>query len=60
MSQCHFCGRQRGHPCMNTLDMEDCAIDGDDFCYAALEAAGGGEKGMRYVTLNREQNAEKR
>jgi hypothetical protein len=50
---CRYCERQRAWPCMNTRDMEDFAIDGDPICYATLEAHGGGEKGMRYVTLNR-------
>ena len=33
--------------------MEDRAIDGDSTCYEALRQAGGGERGMRYVNLNR-------
>ena len=38
---------------MNTRDMTDFAIDGELDCYDALKKAGGVEKGMRYVDLNR-------
>lgn len=51
---CRYCGRQSGYPCRNTRDMEDFAISGDDVCYGALIDLGGGEKGLRYVRLNRE------
>ena len=50
---CTYCGRTRVYPCNNTRDMEDFAIDGDDFCLRELAKLGGGEKGLRYVILNR-------
>lgn len=52
---CRWCGEPRAVPCMNTRDMERNAIEGEDRCFGALERAGGGEAGMRYVALNREK-----
>lgn len=57
---CRYCGRTEWPYCMNSRDMEDFAIDGEQRCYDALERSGGGEKGMRYVTLNREAVARQR
>lgn len=56
-SECKECGRTRPVPCMNTRDMEDCAIFGDRECFYQLVKGGvihgaGGEKGIRYVVLN--------
>lgn len=56
MASCTFCGKETGDygsSCWNTRDMEQFAIEGDDRCYEALRAAGGGEKGMRYVDMTR-------
>lgn len=57
---CRYCGRTEWPYCMNSRDMEDFAIDGEQRCYEALERQGGGEKGMRYVTLNRDDVARRR
>ena len=54
MIDCQYCKRPRDYPCMNTRDMEDFAIDGDDQCLCELAKVGGGEKGLRYVILNRD------
>lgn len=61
--KCHFCGAEGDWPliCMNTRDMEDNAIYGwngeerSERCYRTLIAGDLGEKGARYVTLNRER-----
>lgn len=50
--RCRFCHREAGNPvllCQSTRDMEDRAIGGNDRCYVALAAAGGGERGMERV-----------
>jgi hypothetical protein len=51
---CRFCGRtapSRLLICMNTRDMEERAVAGIARCYAALERAGGGERGMERVDM---------
>ena len=56
MAKCHWCAREGVWPdiCMNTRDMEDNAIGGRDECFEVLAANPGlGEKGIRYVALNR-------
>ena len=60
MNRCRWCPRVGHWPvvCMSTRDMEDRAIDGDVTCYAALAREGGGERGMRYVDLNRKTRKE--
>lgn len=66
MNKCRFCSAEGEgmSVCMNTRDMEDFAIydDGErgKRCLEALRARGGGEKGMRYVELNREHVAQQR
>ncbi len=65
MSECKYCGRDRGYACNNTRDMEDFAIDGDRECFFRLAESAvvhdcGGEKGMRYVVLNALHNEEAR
>src|SRR5438067_1675644 len=52
--QCIYCQRERNMPCMNSRDMTDFAISGDDTCMEALEANKWGESGEQYVRLNRE------
>lgn len=47
------------HPCMNSRDMTDRAINGKDVCFAALERNGWGESGERYIRLNRDAAREK-
>jgi hypothetical protein len=54
---CHYCGREEWPYCMNSRDMEDAAIGGDNQCFTALEQQGWGEAGERYVRLNRERMA---
>lgn len=49
---CRWCKRD-DHVCMNTRDMEDAALT-DDLCWQALIDIGGGERGLKYVRLNRE------
>ena len=52
---CTYCGEERSYPCNNTRDMEDAAIyEARQVCYEELSALGGGERGLRYVDLNRE------
>ena len=53
MVKCEYCQRERNYPCRNTRDMEDFAEGGDDYCLRQLAKKGGGEKGLRYVILNR-------
>ncbi len=60
MEPCRYCQRERGYTCMNTRDMEDFAVDGDRECFFQLAKLGGGEKGLRYVTLNADAKAQKR
>ena len=52
---CHYCGKPGYWPvvCMNTRDMTDKAIAGDEICFEALAKSGWGESGERYVRLNR-------
>jgi len=51
---CIYCKEPKPYTCKNTRDMEELYIhDGDANCMTALEELGGGEKGMRYVWLNR-------
>ena len=52
---CRFCGHPGNWPvvCLNTRDMTQRAIGGNDRCYDALREAGGGECGMNYVDANR-------
>ncbi len=57
---CRWCGLDKPSVCVNTRDMEERAIANTASCYDALEAAGGGEAGMRYVTLNRDQRQQQR
>jgi hypothetical protein len=40
---------------MNSRDLEEFAIDGDDVCFAQLEKIGWGEKGREYIIQNRER-----
>lgn len=56
--KCRYCDRDMPIPCMNSRDMTDFAIGGEDVCLAALEKNGWGESGERYVRLNRERVAE--
>lgn len=58
MVKCRWCEKDLEFPCMNTRDMTDAAIYGNDDCYAALGRAGWGEQGQRYVDLNRQRIAE--
>jgi hypothetical protein len=58
MSRCRWCEREQDFHCMNSRDMEDFAIGGDDTCYQALINIGGGEKGLRYVALNRRDSGD--
>ena len=51
---CKFCGRPISGECMNTRDMEDCAISGDDTCFNQLALAGGGEYGLASIIAKRE------
>lgn len=51
---CRYCGKSEWPYCMNSRDMTDFAIEGNDACFAALEKQGWGENGERYVRLNRE------
>jgi len=51
--KCRYCDRDRDCPCINTRDMTDAAISGEDVCFAALEKCGWGESRERYVLLNR-------
>lgn len=55
IQRCRWCDRERRWPliCLNTRDMTERAIDGEDACHTALEKLGGGEAGMRHVDLNR-------
>ena len=53
MVKCEYCNRDRGYPCNGTRDMEDAAIEGHDDCLEQLARLGGGEKGLKYVVLNR-------
>ncbi len=62
---CEHCRRERNFACKNTRDMEDFAEDGDDICFYQLVRSGiihdcGGEKGLRYVVLNREKREKAR
>ena len=51
--KCEYCKRDRRLPCHNTRDMEDFAIDGEEDCLEQLAKLDGGEKGLKYVILNR-------
>jgi hypothetical protein len=51
---CRYCGKAEWPYCMNSRDMTDFAIEGNDRCFIALEKQGWGESGERYVRLNRE------
>lgn len=51
---CRYCGKADWPYCMNSRDMTDYAIEGNDTCFFALERQGWGESGERYVRLNRE------
>lgn len=51
---CIFCGKTEWPYCMNSRDMEEFAIAGNDRCFTALEHHGWGEVGERYVRLNRQ------
>ena len=54
MTNCRYCAREMNQPCMSTRDMEDNSIEGGhDACLYQLALKGGGEKGLRYVILNR-------
>lgn len=59
MVKCKYCHREGGYSCMNTRDMEDFAIDGDGLCLRELARLGGGEKGLRYIILNRKLKGDK-
>lgn len=62
MAKCRWCDRDGLWPyiCMNTRDMTDRAIDGNETCFEALAKQGWGESGERYVRLNKAAVAEKR
>ncbi len=60
METCKYCNRERGHTCRNTRDMKDFAVDGNEDCLEQLALAGGGEKGLRYVILNRAETIRRR
>lgn len=51
--KCRYCHQDSDFPCVNTRDMTDFAISGNDKCMSALEQAGWGDMGKRYVVLNR-------
>lgn len=53
MATCRYCGRERNFPCMNSRDLTDFAIDGDETCFENLAKIGWGESGERYVRLNK-------
>lgn len=50
---CEYCKRPDGH-CINTRDMEQFAIEGENECFYQLAKLGGGEAGLKYVINNRE------
>jgi GNAT superfamily N-acetyltransferase len=53
---CYFCGKTGAfwpEICINTRDMTQKAIEGDDRCLEALAKSGWGESGENYVRLNR-------
>lgn len=52
--KCRYCDRESVFPCVNSRDLTDFAISGEDTCMAALEKQGWGESGERYVRLSRE------
>lgn len=54
MNKCRWCDKEGEWPfiCANTRDMEDKAIEGNDYCLEQLAAREIGEKGLRYVVLN--------
>lgn len=51
--KCEYCGVESTYPCRSTSDMEDFAEDGNEECLNQLALKDGGEKGLRYVILNR-------
>ena len=51
--KCEYCGVESAYPCHSTRDMEDFAEDGNEECLNQLALKDGGEKGLRYVILNR-------
>ena len=51
--KCRFCGEERSFKCMNTRDMEDRAVSGENKCFGALASMGWAEQGERYILLNR-------
>ena len=53
--ECVYCGRESEHPCMNTRDMEQYAIDGNTRCFDTLDKLGGGERGIDRVDSLRKQ-----
>lgn len=59
MRCCRWCGKEGDWPmiCMNTRDMSDRAIDGDETCFENLAKIGWGESGERYVRLNKAARA---
>lgn len=61
MSICRWCGREGDWPniCMNSRDMTDSAISGDETCFKKLAEIGWGEAGESYVRLNRAATAKR-
>lgn len=62
MQRCRWCGKEGDWPtiCMNTRDMTDRAIEGDETCFESLAKMGWGESGERYVRLNKAARGAKR
>lgn len=60
--KCRWCERNGFWPaiCLNSRDMEDRAIDGDETCFESLAKVGWGEKGERYIRLNKADRARER
>ncbi len=62
MIVCRWCKREGNWPriCMDSRDMTDKAIDGDETCFEELARIGWGESGERYVRLNKAARAQAR